>query len=77
MKHRNAVKIAFACTLGHHSHLWILFDKKKMHKGFLFGHIIDVKQICTTGSADKYGPSKIYWNIDKTGWVNDECREKI
>ncbi len=42
----------------------------------MFGQIIDVKQICTTGSAVKYGPSKIYWNIDKTGWVNDECREK-
>lgn len=27
------------------------------------------KEICTKGSAVKYGPSKIYWNIDKTGWV--------
>lgn len=43
----------------------------------LFEHIIDVKQISTKGSAVKYGPSKIYWNIDKTVWVNDECRDKI
>lgn len=81
MKDRHAVKIAFAWTLGQYSNnrLWILFDKKKkkkMHKGSLFGHIIDVKQTCTTGSAVKYGPNKIYWNIDKTGWVNDECRGK-